>query len=481
MSSLRFIFPIGLLVLTFGCKTPDELAPADATTNSDWTEASHGKNAAPDYATVFPQDQVNTLEITMTAAQWQAVQADMTTKFGYGFGTGSTGSGAPGGGPPGGNGGGAPGSFSTEDPAYIALPVRFNGKLYNNVGFRLKGNSSLSSAWRSGIYKLPFRLNLDEFEDTYPAIKDQRLYGFQELSLSPAYSDNSLIREKIVADLFRLAGVPAAQTAFYKVYIDFGAGKKYCGIYTLVEVIDDTMVASQFGDDEGNIYKPESTFQSFVASQFEKKNNKTAADYSDVKAFVAALNSPTRTSSPAAWRSALEATFNVDHYLTFLAVNNTIVNWDTYGAMAHNYYLYNSPAGKLTWIPWDHNMSMTTSGGGGQTQQGGLGGGGMTAVSLSMSEVGTGWPLLRYVADDPVYYPRYKEYVRQFTNTVFTTTAVNALIDRNYALITPYVTGSETEQKPYSYLNSTADFVNAMTTLKTHVVTRNQAVTTFLY
>lgn len=479
MFNHRIAVLLGLLLVGHGCKTPDELSPDTGTksTNPDWTEASHGKSARPDYAVVFPQDKVNTLEITMTAAEWQAIQSDMTAKFGGTFGAGATG-GVPGGpmpgagGQPGGNGG-APGQFGTADPAYVALPVRFNGKRYEKVGFRLKGNSSLSSAWRTGVYKLPFRLKMDEFEDTYPEVKDQRLYGFQELSLSPGFSDNSLIREKVVADIFRTAGIPAARTAFYKVYIDFGSGKKYCGVYTMVEIIDDTMVKDQFGDNDGNIYKPESTFQTFVQSQFEKKNNETLANYSDVQSFVSALNAGNRTTDRAAWRANLEKTFEVDHFLKYLAVNNTIVNWDSYGAMAHNYYLYTAPTGQLTWIPWDHNMAMTSSGGGGI-------GGGRNAVSLAMTEVGSGWPLIQFVASDPVYYARYREYVRQFTEKVFTPAAMNALFDKNYALIAPYVSGTENEQKPYSYLSSSNDFTTALTALKAHVVARNQAVATFL-
>ncbi len=450
--------------------TPDEA-------NTDWTTESHSNDADPNYNIVFPQNQVNTLEITMTAADWTAIQTDMKTKSGMAFGAG-------GGMTPGGNQGGVPGGNGAGgldiipgDPIYVATAMKFNGKKWNNVGFRLKGNSSLSSTWRSGIYKLPFRLKMDEYEDQFPEIDNQRFYGFKELSMSPAFSDNSLIREKVVADIFRMGGVAAAQTAFYKVYIDFGTGLKYCGVYTMVEVIDDSMVESQFGEDKGNIYKPESTFQSFVQSQFEKKNNETAADYSDVQAFVTALNSTERTTNAAQWRANLEKTFNVDNYLKYLAVNNTIVNWDAYGAMAHNYYLYNSPANKLTWIPWDHNMSMTNTAGGGN-QQGG--GGGRSAVSLAMTEVGTGWPLLRYMAADPVYYAKYKQYVRTFTDTVFTPAKMNELFDKYTNLIAPFVNGTEKEVAPYSNLSNTTAFASALSTLKQHVVTRNQAVNTFL-
>ncbi len=107
-----------------------------------------------------------------------------------------------------------------------------------------------------GIYKLAFRRKLDAFEDYYPQIKNQRRCGLQELSVSPGANDGTLIREKASADIFKDAGIPSSRTAFYKVYIDFGDGKKYCGVSTMVEVVDDTMINDQFDDDDCNIYKP---------------------------------------------------------------------------------------------------------------------------------------------------------------------------------------------------------------------------------
>ncbi|MDF7818808.1 CotH kinase family protein [Runella sp. MFBS21] len=484
---------VTLMWITMACKDKT-LDSVSSESNPDWTTESHSNGVDPNYAVVFPQDKVNSLEITLTAADWTAIKADMQTKSGSAFGAGGgmNNGGNQGGGPPGGNppSGGIPGGNGNNggnngaldlingDPIYVAATMKFNGKVWNKVGFRLKGNSSLSSTWRAGIYKLPFRLKMDEYEDQYPEIDNQRFYGFQELSMSPAYSDNSLIREKVVADIFRMGGVAAAQTAFYKIYIDFGEGLKYCGVYTMVEVIDDTMVKSQFGEDKGNIYKPESTFQTFVQSQFEKKNNKTTPDYSDVQAFVTALNSTDRTTNPTQWRTNLEKTFNVDNYLKYLAINNTIVNWDSYGAMAHNYYLYNSPTNKLTWIPWDHNMSMTSTSTNGGNMAGG--GGGRSAVSLAMTEVGTGWPLIRNVAADAVYYAKYKQYVRTFTDNVFTPTKMNELFDKYTTLITPYINGAEKEVAPYTNLTNTADFTAALGILKQHVVTRNQDVNNFL-
>lgn len=479
MKSFRFLLlTASLLWLVSSCKDP-----SSETTPSlpDWTEASHGNGVDPNYSEVFPQTKVNSLELKMTTADWSAIRADMTKNSGSDFGVGGGQMG--GGNPPvgGGPGAGAGGALDliAGDPIYVPVSMKYNGKEWYNVGFRLKGNSSLSSSWRSGIYKLPFRLKMDEYEDKYPEIKNQRFYGFKELSMSPGFSDNSLIREKVVADIYRQAGVPAAQTAFYKVYIDFGEGSKYCGVYTMVEVIDDTMIKSQFGENSGNIYKPESNFTTFTQTQFEKKNNETAADYSDVQTTVSVLNRADRTTNAAQWRSDLEKVFNVDHFVKWLAINTAIVNWDTYGAMAHNYYLYNAPGKGLMWIPWDHNMSMTSTSTSGGQQQGG--GPNRSGLSLSLSEVAKTWPLIRYIADDPIYYAKYKTYMKTFMETVFTSAKMNALFEQNQSLISPHVIGPlATEQTKYTHLTNLSAFTNELTTLKTHVATRNAAVSSFL-
>lgn len=465
----------------------------------DWTDATHSNDVEPDYDTVFNQEQVNTLEITMTTSDWEFIQADMEEKFGAAFGAGGgmsgggfngenmpdsgfpgppDGMGFPGGNPPegddfpGGNGGAL--SFGTDDPDYVAVSLKFNDLEWYKVGFRLKGNSTLSSSWGAGTYKLPFRLNFDKFEDDYPEITNQRFYGFDELSMSPAANDNSLIREKVAADIFRMAGIPAAQTAFYKVYIDYGEGLQYCGVYTMVEVIDDTMVEDQFGEDDGNIYKPESTFQQFVESEFEKKNNETANDFSDVQATITALHSAERTTGPAQWRANLEQYFNVTHFIKWLAVNSVISNWDTYGAMAHNYYLYQDAGNGLTWIPWDMNEAMSSRGGG-------FGGGAGSSQSISLAEVSENWPLIRYLMDDPVYHVQYKTYVQEFVDQVFTTAQMNSLFDQNYNLIAPYVVGpEETENESYTQLANTAAFSSALSTLKQHVASQIQAADAYL-
>lgn len=455
----RLLLPLLVLAGLGGCTDhPTDVDTDDpAAANPDWTTASHG-DAAPDYALVFPQDSVNVLRITMTAAHWAAIRQNMVALWGFDFGQP-----------------GMPGSMPLVDPQYVAVRVDFNGRHWDSVGFRLKGNSSLSAAWRQGNYKLPFRLNFDEHEDRYRAVHDQRFHGFDELSMSAGFHDPSLLHEKVAADIFRRAGIPAARTAHYRVFVDFGAGSKYCGVYTMVEVIEDTMVKDQFGEESGNIYKPTSQLRDFLPAQFEKKNHQELANYADVQAFVGALNSMLRTSNPAAWRAGLEATFDVEHFLKYLAVNNAIVNWDSYGRMAQNYYLYNRPGRGLTWIPWDHNEALT-----GDPGIIGSGSPGQKGLSLSMNEVTAIWPLIRNLAADSVYYARYRAHLGAFYDEVFTESAMNALFEKYHRMIAPYVVGPDGEQPRYTFLPSPDSFNVALGVLWSHVRSRRALIATFL-
>lgn len=468
-TSIHFITYLLLSAALFSCrKTAVDVSITEKDTlkyNPDWTFASHG-NSTPDYATAFPQDALNAIEIVMTAEQWNAVKANMKTITGIDFGM---------------NTGGPPPAAGSTDPNYIEVTLRFRGKVWKHVGFRLKGNSTLRMAWQQGNYKLPFRLNFDEFEEKYPAITNQHFFGFEEMSFSPGAKDPSLIREKLTADIFRMAGIPCAQTAFYRVSIDFGAGLKYCGVYTGIELPDDHMIKAQFGEESGNIYKPELNLTSFNSILFDKKNNETAANFSDAQQLVSTLNSPLRTSNMTLWKSQMEAILDVNHFLKYLAVNNAIVNWDSYGVMAHNFYLYNHSTRKFVWIPWDHNESLVGSPG--ITGSTGGGGGlppGRNALSLSMNEVTASWPLIRYIVDDPAWMQSYKNHMKQFRTNVFTEAAIYAMIDKYHSLVSPYAIGANGEQPGYTYLTSAASFTNELASLKSHVVARRALVASFV-
>jgi spore coat protein CotH len=406
---------------------------------------------------------------------------------GGGFPGGNPG-GPPGrGGGPGPGGGNPPGDFGRDDvefwdrtPIYIPATVGFDNVSFRNVGLRLKGNSTLSSSWRSGVEKLPFRLNFDALEDQHPEIRDQTFFGFPNLNLTSNSSDASFLRAKVVGDLFREAGLPAARTAFVRVFFNRGEGERYLGLYTLVEVPDRPMLDTQFGGSTGNLYKPNGTgarWTVFSRASFPKKTNERDEDWTDVQDAIAVLNE-SRT-NPAVWRTRLEARFSVSMFLRWLALNTIIGNSDTYGSFSpHNYWVYGSPRhrDRLFWIPWDHDLAMNAGGPGVMI----VGGGGATpsvaGLDLLHDRVNASWPLIRYLLDDPVYRAAYRRNVEELLNTVFEPSQLTARLQSEYARIAPYVVGPQGEQPGRTFINTPEAFTQAVANLVTYVQTRAPAV-----
>jgi len=338
------------------------------------------------------------------------------------------------------------------------------------VGVRVKGNSSLRSTYNSGIKKFSFKLDFDEFEDTFPAIDNQRFYGFKQLNLNNNFEDLSQMREKVASDLYRELGLVSAQSAFVALYINHGEGEQFFGVYTLVEEVDDTVLDTQLGADDGNLYKPEGDGATFAAGSYnepdmEKKNNEEIADYSDVYALYNTINDGDRLNESESWMSDLEEIFDTETFLKWLAANVTMQNWDTYGLMNHNYYLYNNPnSNSLMWIPWDNNEALKFG-----KMRGSL--------SLSLDEVDSDWPLIRYIIDQTKYSAIYKANLNQFITEIFTIDKLQTSYQTWANLIEQWVTA---EDPDYSFLNSPSDFSDEVEYLKQHVIQRIQAVNQYL-
>lgn len=468
-----------------------------------WSEETHGKSADPDYDVVFPQDEVNVINIMIDPADWQIMMDDMTDRYGE-FGVRElsqahrgenipAGRGLPDAGflpPPIREGGPVPPQFGDgnhppmgqnelmggidDNPIWIPVTIEFRENTWTHAGLRFKGNSSLRDTWGNGILKLPLKLDFDEFENDYPEIDDQRFYGFKQLTLSSNFLDDSFLREKVTADIFREAGIPSAHTTFYRVYVDYGEGPIYFGLYTMVEVVDDTVIEEQFENDDGNVYKPDGWGASFAEDSFselmfDKETNQDEADWSDILTLFDILHSDQRTQNPSVWRSNLESVFNVDVFLKWLAVNILIQNWDSYGLTIHNYYLYNDPAtGLLTWIPWDNNMAMRDDIGH------------FRVLSLSLMEVNDNWPLIRYLMDDEIYHAQYVANLEETINGAFEPGKMIETYQQLHNLIQPYVTGTEGEIADHTLLRSPGDFDTALNILIDHVSCRYNEATLYI-
>ena len=547
MTRICFSTKITAIILVAICILLIQPGSADVNGSSQ-TRAS---DSNPDYDTVFPDDQIREIYITIRSESWNKMQEDMTTKYGE-FGSGSMPGPGPRGGPgenmpdinrsagmdmpkpPGENG---PGFLNQEDPVYIPATISFQNETWDNVGIRYKGVNSLMTAWSEGIGKISLKVDMDHYEDEFPETKNQKFFGFKELNLQSGMSDASVIREKLAPEIFQDAGVIAPETAFYKVNIDKGDGFEYFGLYTLVESIDDTVIGTQFSNGTGNLYKPEEegatfAFEKLNLSHFEKKTNEDEEDYSDIEQLYTILHSETRIEEPETWRSELESILDVSEFLTWLATNTLIKNWDTYGGNARNYYLYNNPdTGTFSWIPWDNNyafmdgmgknfgdggsagmnktlgfgfaspggMSMAMSEMKGPGQEWGADGmnnpnqpgfmppGGMNitmpgmdgqfgpgmgmggSVSFSMENVTDRWPLIRYLMDDPEYHAQYVQILKKVAESSFDPEKLEEICDQYHDIIASSVIGPDGEREGYTYLRNESDFDAAFEDLRAHI------------
>jgi len=435
MKKLRILSIVFLVLLAFSCRK-EVFIPEESDRPADWTRESHSNNVAPNYGIVFNQNKVNKIHIVFTAQEWSDMQSNLQEVRDNGY---------------------------AEQPAYFPVDFYFNGKQWYEVGIRYKGNSTLKNVT---IGKLPFKFNFDFFEDKFPEINNQRFYGFEQLVLGNGYLDESLMRDKTATDVFRNFGVPAARSAFYEIYVDKGDGNyQYFGSYIMHEVIEDTFLKNYFGSESGNCYKPDGWGASFgrfgfSLDPFNKRNNFESTDKSDIQGLYDALQSSLRISNPALWKANLEAIFDVDGFLKYLAVNNTIQNWDSYGRIAHNYYLYNDPKmGKFRWIVWDCNLAFDE------------GPAFFKSLTFEMNEVNNFlWPLIGYIKDDNAYKTIYKGYVKDFYTTSFAASRMSSIIANQQSLLTNSASNEETN---YTFLTSGLNsFNSAVSDLQTHCANR---------
>ena len=99
-----------------------------------------------------------------------------------------------------------------------------------NIGFRLRGNTSLNAAKKS------FKISFNTF------IQGARWQGLEKINLNGSHNDPTRIRTKLCWEMLRNAGLPAARTAMVQLFIN----DENMGLYTHVEQIDETFVERVF-------------------------------------------------------------------------------------------------------------------------------------------------------------------------------------------------------------------------------------------
>jgi hypothetical protein len=270
-----------------------------------------------------------------------------------------------------------------------ATSVTINGTVFNQVGVKYKGNSS----YNANYAKNPFHIELDTYID-------QDYQGYKDIKLANVIFDPSFVRETVsYAIVNQYMDAPKANYA--NVYVN----GVLIGLYTNTEAITKTFVNSNFNSNDNAFFScsppdgagPQTTtlpnlaylgtnFTSYedayeIKSDDDSDPTVALAHWDDLIELTQTLDSNV---------ASIESVLDVDTAIWMLALDNVLVNLDSYiGQFKQNYYLYKDNNNQFKSVMWDLNMSFGTFSMTGATTggPGGPGGGGTLSTTAQKAQV----------------------------------------------------------------------------------------------
>lgn len=237
-------------------------------------------------------------------------------------------------------------------PATLQLD---GGTPYPNVMTRYKGNSTFDIPNGSDNPKLPFNFDMND------SVTGQKMMGYNKVKLANAMFDPTFVKEITAYNIYRRY-LPTPESSMIKLNVQ----GNYLGLYVNTESIDRKFLNKHFGNNNGPLFKCD-PIQQFgqsggptgnsdltwlgadTALYYNHYSMKSDEGWADLVNLINVLNN-----SP----SDLDTVLNIDRVLWAFAVNQAILNLDTYnGLYQHNYYLYKSDDGLFQMIPWDVSES----------------------------------------------------------------------------------------------------------------------------
>lgn len=135
-----------------------------------------------------------------------------------------------------------------EDEEYAACSVVIDNEAYKNVGIRAKGNTSLSTVSQLGSSRYSFKLEFDNYDS------GKTYHGLDKLCLNNIIQDDTYMKDYLTYRMMAAFDVAAPLCSY--VYITVN-GEDW-GLYLAVEGIEDAFLQRNYGQDSGELYKPDS-------------------------------------------------------------------------------------------------------------------------------------------------------------------------------------------------------------------------------
>lgn len=324
----------------------------------------------------------------------------------------------------------------------LAGTLKFNGRTYEGVGVRYRGNTS----YQMGGTKKSVAIQVDH------TVAGADIMGFDNLNLNNAAGDESIMREPLYFTIMRRFAVSPAGN-FAKLYIN----GTYWGLYSNAQQEDGTLVKEFFPSNDGDRFRAPNVgggtggggvppggggfppggggggggggFASGTSalrylgtniatykSNYEFKSGDVTNAWIRLQHATDVLVNTSATEFP----EKIHEVLAVDRWLWFLAVENIFADDDSYFNKGADYMFYIEPeSGQLHPIEHDGNESFT-------------------AADAQLSPVqGTGntnRPVINRLLAVPEFRQRYLAHMRTVLEEVFNPSSMNALIDSYSAL-----------------------------------------------
>jgi spore coat protein CotH len=277
--------------------------------------------------------------------------------------------------------------------------------------------------------QIPVLIKFDEF------VSGQTYQGYSRLAIRSAGAsyDASMLQEPLTNYVFRLAGLPATQTAYAGVQLNDEDEQ----LFTISEIIDETYLEGYFENPDGVLYKAElnatMTYQgedpSAYANSFTQETRQNNADFAPLIAFLRFLSE----SDEATFANELPDYLDVESFAAYLASNNLLVNTDSMAGMGNNFYFYyDDLMGYMTVLMWDGNESLGKLNGSANYDLYFQGGSGMGRGGRMGG--GTNQLITRFLANES-FKALYEQELKQIYAQAFQSGAIAEQIDAYAALI----------------------------------------------
>lgn len=132
---------------------------------------------------------------------------------------------------------------------YSSCTLEIDGETYKNVAIRGKGNTSLTQVESYGNDRYSFKVEFDHYDSS------NTYHGLDKLCLNNIIQDNTYMKDYVAYQMMYKMGVASPLCSY--VYITVN-GEEW-GLYLAVEGVEESFLQRNYGNDYGELYKPDSS------------------------------------------------------------------------------------------------------------------------------------------------------------------------------------------------------------------------------